>query len=362
MQYSRGEANWSTGAGEKYPARSTTCKPVATVIPTVEFPSHRINARIQYMRDHALIGKFIGIWPTERALSSWINTKWAPKGHISLHLGPKGFFTVVFNFLEDRNRILDGGPYFFNSAGLYLRAWVERFNPDKEDLSCTPVWIRLYSLPWEYWEETSLKEIGNKLGEFIKAAEDTKYCRFTSYARICVYMDLKQPLPDKVRFRHEDSEWIQMIDYEHVPFRCRRCHNLGHLFRDFPLNRNLNPNTNVGTQEKDGFTKVVNRRRGNKKTSANSKTDQAPKVKSPNPNSFEVLANLETQDPDQEMQKVQDLVRELPEGPPQQLQESHSKKMHSPHADPLAEASQAMETEAPESSSKLLKETEVSLP
>ena len=30
---------------------------------------------------------------------------------------------------------MDEGPYFFNSASLYLREWVERFNPDKEDFS-----------------------------------------------------------------------------------------------------------------------------------------------------------------------------------------------------------------------------------
>ena len=51
-------------------ARSSTCKPVATDRPKVEFPSHRINARIQFMRDHALISKFIGIWPIEKALRS----------------------------------------------------------------------------------------------------------------------------------------------------------------------------------------------------------------------------------------------------------------------------------------------------
>lgn len=288
--------------------RSATCKLVAATMPTVDFPSHRINARIQYMRDHALIGKFIGIWPTERALSSWINAKWAPKGHISLHIGPKGFFTVVFNCLEDRTRVVDGGPYFFNAAGLYLRGWIERFDPDKEDLSCAPVWIRLYSLPWEYWEESSLKEIGNKLGEFIKAAEDTKYCRFTSYARICVYMDLKQPLPDKVRLRHEDSEWIQMIDYEHVPFRCRKCHQLGHLFRDCPLNKITAKSTQADKTESDGFTKVVNRRRGGKKPSANARSEPANKSKSPNSNSFETLMNLEDQDQTQETRKLKYLV------------------------------------------------------
>ena len=138
------------------------------------------------MRDHALIGKFIGFWPTEKALQGWISEKWKPKGHITLQLGTKGFFTVVFICIEDHNRVLDEGPYFFNSACLYLRDWVERFNPDTEDFIWAPVWIRMYSLPLEYWDEESLKDIGKGLGEFIKIAEETKLRHYTSYARICV--------------------------------------------------------------------------------------------------------------------------------------------------------------------------------
>lgn len=95
------------------------------------------------MKDHALIGKFISLWPTEKALGSWKNVKWHPKGHITLQLGPKGFFTATSNYPEDRNRVLDGGPYFFNAVSLFLRGWVECFDPDKEDLSWALVWICL---------------------------------------------------------------------------------------------------------------------------------------------------------------------------------------------------------------------------
>ena len=65
-------------------ASSSTCKPIATERHKIELPSHRINVQIQYMKDHALIGKFIGYWPTEKALQGWITSKWKPKGHVTL--------------------------------------------------------------------------------------------------------------------------------------------------------------------------------------------------------------------------------------------------------------------------------------
>ena len=140
----------------------------------VELPSHKINGEIQYMKDHVLIGKFLGFWPTEKALHGWVDSKWKPKGHVSLLLGPKGFFTAIFTCIEDKTRVFEGGPYFFNSAGLFLRDWKPRFNPDTEDLSHVPVWIRMYSLPTEYLREETLQDIGNRIGTFIKVAEETK--------------------------------------------------------------------------------------------------------------------------------------------------------------------------------------------
>ena len=103
------------------PITSSTCKPISLDRPKIDLPSQRINAKIQYMRDHALIGKFIGFLPTEKALQGWISSKWKPKGHVTLQLGLKFFSIAIFNYIEDRNKVIDGGPYFFNLAGLRLR-------------------------------------------------------------------------------------------------------------------------------------------------------------------------------------------------------------------------------------------------
>ena len=57
------------------------------------------------MTEHAIICKFMGLWPTERVLHVWIRSHWKPKGEIHLHLGSKGFFMVVFTNLEDKDRV-----------------------------------------------------------------------------------------------------------------------------------------------------------------------------------------------------------------------------------------------------------------
>ena len=51
-------------------------------------------------------------------------------------------------------------------------------------------------------------------------------------------MDVSRVLPEAISLEFRDEEWIQSIDYEKIPFRCRRCHEHGHLLRECPLKKN----------------------------------------------------------------------------------------------------------------------------
>jgi hypothetical protein len=109
------------------------------------------------MKDHALIGKFMGIWPSEKSLMGWVSSRWKIKGKVDLKLGSKGFFTTIFSNPADRNKVFDEGPYFFNSVGLHLRYWTERFSPEKEYF--TVAWsgsgythYRKNSGRWKHWK------------------------------------------------------------------------------------------------------------------------------------------------------------------------------------------------------------------
>ena len=50
-------------------------------------------------------------------------------------------------------------------------------------------------------------------------------------------MNISDPLPEYIELEYHDEIWQQPMDYEHIPFRCRRCHEYGHLFKQCPLNK-----------------------------------------------------------------------------------------------------------------------------
>ena len=130
--------------------RTGQCVPKSKTVPKLQIEYERVREDIQYMKERALIGKFVGIWPTKKTLVWWINSTWKPHGHFDLQLGAKGFFTIIFFNEEDKTKIFENGPCFYNSVGLFLRPWKETFDPNKENMTIAPVWIRMYSLPTKY--------------------------------------------------------------------------------------------------------------------------------------------------------------------------------------------------------------------
>lgn len=143
------------------------------------------------------------------------------------------------------------------------------FVPERKKFTSMSVWIKLYSLSLYYWLPESLKAIGNKLGHFIKILEATLRGKYTSFSRICVEMDLSGALTDEIILEVYDEEWVQTVDDEHVPFRCRKCHEHRHLFRDYPLNKMERSIKATSGKETESFTKVGSKGKGGRKNQKN---------------------------------------------------------------------------------------------
>jgi len=97
------------------------CIPQAPTTPKYVIKYTRVGEHTQFMKDHALIGNFLGLWPLERDLARWIKTWWNRKGDYELRLSLKRFFKTIFYNSEEKDQIFENNPYFYNSAGLYLR-------------------------------------------------------------------------------------------------------------------------------------------------------------------------------------------------------------------------------------------------
>lgn len=180
---------------------------------------------------NAVICRFNGFWPKSDALHQWIYSTWTT--NCEIYLCPKGFFIVRFNTEQEKDSIINQGPWFWGSAGLFTTPWFSDFDANTMIVSKMPVWVRLHGLPLHFWHRKVLTAIG----KFLKMDEDRAIRGIFTFARMCVEVDLSQGLPDHITLNFNNSQWIQQLDYENTVFRCRGCMQTGHLQYDFPFAR-----------------------------------------------------------------------------------------------------------------------------
>ena len=82
-------------------------------------------------------------------------------------LAVNNYLFVIFSCMVDRNRAFEGGPYFFNQVGLFIKPWHMGFNLAKEIPSWVPIWVYLPRLLLEFWRDDILHSISLLLGKLV---------------------------------------------------------------------------------------------------------------------------------------------------------------------------------------------------
>jgi hypothetical protein len=172
-------------------------------IPSIDLPAKETCRSTMNLAERGIIGQFMGLWPSPKAVGAWVQRNWSPlvKEGIRSHLVGKGFFIFVFDNLEDRNLIFRNRLYFMVPQGLYLNKWSLYFDPTQDIPSNVPIWVCLPHLPLHYWNPKSLESIGNTLRKYIdKADRKEQY----SCARICMEVDLEVGLSEAIQLKVAD--------------------------------------------------------------------------------------------------------------------------------------------------------------
>ncbi|GLJ04798.1 hypothetical protein SUGI_0003690 [Cryptomeria japonica] len=141
----------------------------------------------------------------------------------------RGFFVVVFQSVADKNKVLGGGHWSWEDKHmLMLKLWHPAFNLESESFDRTPLWIRLPNLPMQYWFDACFEVVGNSLGTFLMADEDSLNLLHTTSAHLLVVVDVAKGLPSEISITSSKGSWLQTVDYEGIPFKCMRCFKMGH--------------------------------------------------------------------------------------------------------------------------------------
>lgn len=146
----------------------------------------------------------------------------------------KGWFLFRFEDKEAADWVRERN-WFIGNIPVLMKPWSPLFDAIKERTDVFPVWVSAPGLPSFLWTEAVFKTIGNTLGYFLEADMSFLETKDRAMARILVSLNPSRGLAQKVNLQYKDYVFEQLLDYEHLPFRCHICHEYGHLAKDCPL-------------------------------------------------------------------------------------------------------------------------------
>ena len=109
------------------------------------------------------------------------------------------------------------------------KPWHMDFDPLTESFNKVPIWVWLLNLLMDLWLDFVLETVGDAIGNFLFVDSATSDVLHSTCAQILVETDVSKDLLEKICLDSTRGSWTQMLDYEGIPFRYRKCHMTGHL-------------------------------------------------------------------------------------------------------------------------------------
>jgi hypothetical protein len=140
----------------------------------------------------------------------------------------KGYFELIFSFLDDLSAIRSIGSWNLSPGFLRTFAWTADFNPHTVQHTIAQTWIRIHGLAREYWRPTILFEIAGALGIPLSLDEATRKRTFGHFARVLIEVDLNSDLHERILVERNAFDFYVDIEYEKLPLFCNSCQIIGH--------------------------------------------------------------------------------------------------------------------------------------
>lgn len=216
-----------------------------------------------------MIVKVLGRSVSVAVLNRKLRELWKPVGEMLVMDLPRQFFMIRFGSEEEYMAALTGGPWKVFGSYLLTQAWVPDFDPLRDEIDTTPVWVRISNLPVNFYHRSILMGIAKGLGSPVKVDLTTLKFERARFARVCVEVNLKKPLKGTVMVNGERY----YVSYEGLNNIFSKCGLFGHLVHNCPQlasERALvvpKPNavvvavTNTNMSTEEGFTVVRRSRR-----------------------------------------------------------------------------------------------------
>ncbi|KAL2920761.1 hypothetical protein RDABS01_012252 [Bienertia sinuspersici] len=176
-----------------------------------------------------LVGKLLTQKPFNfEAMKRTLTNVWRVRDNIAIHKIELNLFAFQFFDVADKDRILEGSPWFFYNKPLALKEveWDEQ--PSDVCITKLPFWIQLDDVPFSKRNINMAYEIGEAMEGFLEF-DDSNPLGLDFVMRVKVLLDIDKPLRRwmKLATGHGGVK-LAGIKYERLMDFCFNCGRLDH--------------------------------------------------------------------------------------------------------------------------------------
>jgi len=176
------------------------------------------------------------------------------------------FFMVKFDGEEDKIKVINEGLWMIFDHYLVVRQWSSTLNATTAKIDKAMVWIHIPSLNIVYYDGSVLWDLASMVGTPVKVDLHTLRVVRGRFVRVCVEIDLTQPIVGRVGI---NGEWYQ-VQYEGLHTICTHYGCYGHVLKGCSLTKipeslntmNMSETASPETRNKNGKRKETAQRLG----------------------------------------------------------------------------------------------------
>lgn len=154
---------------------------------------------------------------------------WSLAKEVKFKAIEENLFQLQFSCLGDWRKVMDEGPWIFRGYAVLLEEYDGITKPSKIKFKKMIAWARIYDLPTGFRTTNIGRQLGNKIGEFLKVDLDDETNGWRDFLRIKVKLDVDKPLTRIVYISlGARKREAFRIKYKKLPKFCAVCGIMGH--------------------------------------------------------------------------------------------------------------------------------------
>lgn len=163
-----------------------------------------------------------------QAFQATMKQAWKVDSVICKHLEP-GLFSFEFQNLENRNHILETGPWSFSGHLLVLKPWEPNTPPQCINFDFCYFWVHIHGLPIEGRSLEAIRNVAENIGVVSEVKMESKGAAAIIVGKAKVLLKLSSPLESGMTARFKGQEHWLDFRYERLPRYCYSCGKIGHF-------------------------------------------------------------------------------------------------------------------------------------